>query len=119
MLQFDDRAVAAVSGDQGLPPQSGEFANGVTHDEAEVLYAQQEPAAASLFGGLTTAAVWRSKLSWYAISKLDPFASVDEMHATMVAVVKYPPIPNQLALLQSHPHLAGKETQAVAMPLRP
>jgi len=47
------------------------FANGVPHDKAEVLYAEQQPAAATLFGGRTTVAAWRSKPSWYAVSKQD------------------------------------------------
>src|SRR5262245_4471877 len=47
------------------------FANGVDRKTAEVLYAVQEPTAASLFAGRTTAAAWRSKPSWYAVSKLD------------------------------------------------
>jgi pimeloyl-ACP methyl ester carboxylesterase len=34
------------------------FANGVDHMKAEVLYAVQEPTAASLFGERTTAAAW-------------------------------------------------------------
>ncbi len=53
------------------------FANGVSHDKAEVLYAEQEPTAASLFGGRTSAAAWRSKRSWYAVSKLDQTISPD------------------------------------------
>src|SRR3984957_78950 len=47
------------------------FANGVEPKKAEVLYAVQEPTAASLFGERTTAAAWHSKPSWYAVSKLD------------------------------------------------
>ena len=47
------------------------FANGVPHKKAEVLYAEQEPTAASLFGDRTTAAAWHTKPSWYAVSKLD------------------------------------------------
>jgi len=47
------------------------FANGVDRKTAEVLYAVQEPTASSLFTGRTTAAAWRSKPSWYAVSKLD------------------------------------------------
>jgi pimeloyl-ACP methyl ester carboxylesterase len=39
------------------------FANGVPKKKAEVLYAEQQPAAASLFGGRTTAAAWHSKPS--------------------------------------------------------
>ena len=53
------------------------FANGVRHDEAEVLYAVQEPAAAALFGGRTTVAAWQSKPSWYAVSKQDETISPD------------------------------------------
>ena len=37
------------------------------------------------------------------------------MHTAMVNVVKSAPLPSQLALLQSHPDLAGKEAQAGAM----
>jgi len=53
------------------------FANGVAREKAEVLYAVQEPAAASLFGERTTVAAWRSKPSWYAVSKLDQTISPD------------------------------------------
>jgi pimeloyl-ACP methyl ester carboxylesterase len=47
------------------------FANGVARKKAAVLYAVQEPTAASLFGERTTAAAWHSKPSFYAVSKLD------------------------------------------------
>jgi pimeloyl-ACP methyl ester carboxylesterase len=47
------------------------FANGAAQERAEVLYAEQQLTAASLFGGRTTAAAWRSKPSWYAVSKLN------------------------------------------------
>jgi pimeloyl-ACP methyl ester carboxylesterase len=53
------------------------FANGVARDKAEVLYAAQEPTAASLFNGRTTAAAWHSKPSSYAVSKLDQTISPD------------------------------------------
>jgi pimeloyl-ACP methyl ester carboxylesterase len=53
------------------------FANGVEPRKAAVLYAVQEPAAASLFGGRTKAAAWRSKPSWYAVSKLDQTINPD------------------------------------------
>ena len=53
------------------------FANGVPHEKAEVLFAVQQPAAASLFGGRTTAAAWQTKPSWYAVSKLDETISPD------------------------------------------
>src|ERR1700704_4104508 len=47
------------------------FANGVPHKKAEILYAVQQPTAASIFGNKTTDAAWHSKPSWYAVSKLD------------------------------------------------
>src|SRR6266567_6601310 len=47
------------------------FANGVDPTTAKVLYAVQWPTAAAIFSGRTTAAAWRSKPSWYAVSKLD------------------------------------------------
>jgi pimeloyl-ACP methyl ester carboxylesterase len=53
------------------------FANGVPRQKAEVLYAEQQPTAASLFGGRTTAAAWHSKPSWYAVSKLDQTINPD------------------------------------------
>ena len=53
------------------------FANGVEPQEAKVLYAVQEPTALSLFGGRTTAAAWRSKPSWYAVSKQDQTINPD------------------------------------------
>src|SRR6195256_4954126 len=53
------------------------FANGVPREKAQVLYAEQEPTAASLFGGRTAAAAWRTKPSWYAVSKLDQTISPD------------------------------------------
>lgn len=46
------------------------FLRSFANAKAEVLYAVQEPTAASLFGERTTAAAWHSKPSWYAVSKL-------------------------------------------------
>src|SRR3977135_3407914 len=53
------------------------FANGVAREKAQVLYAAQEAPAASLFGQRTSVAAWRSKPSWYAVSKLDQTISPD------------------------------------------
>jgi pimeloyl-ACP methyl ester carboxylesterase len=53
------------------------FANGVDHNKAEVLYAEQGSTAASIFAGRTTAAAWRSKPSWYAVSKDDQTINPD------------------------------------------
>jgi pimeloyl-ACP methyl ester carboxylesterase len=67
------------------------FANGIPHRKADVLYAVQEPTAASLFNDRTTVAAWRSKPSWYAVSKRDQTISPDlerflaaRMHATTI-----------------------------------
>jgi pimeloyl-ACP methyl ester carboxylesterase len=69
------------------------FANGVEPKDAKVLYAVQQPTAASIFGGRTTAAAWRSKPSWYAVSKQDQTINPDlerflakRMNATTVEV---------------------------------
>ncbi|WP_291566062.1 alpha/beta hydrolase [Bradyrhizobium sp.] len=53
------------------------FANGVEHSKAEVLYAEQQPTAASLFGDRTTVAAWHSKPAFYAVSKNDQTISPD------------------------------------------
>ena len=79
-------------------------------DMAEI-NAMDQSAFVGKFGGIFEKSPWVAEQAW---SK-KPFASVDAMHAAMVAVVKYSPLPRQLALLQSHPDLAGKEAQAGAM----
>src|SRR3977135_3877118 len=53
------------------------FANGVPRAKAEVLFAVQEPTAASLFAERTTVAAWRSKPTWYAVSTLDQTIAPD------------------------------------------
>jgi 2-oxo-4-hydroxy-4-carboxy-5-ureidoimidazoline decarboxylase len=63
------------------------------------------------FGGIFEKSPWVAEKAW----DKRPFASVGDLHAAMVNVAKYAPVPNQLALLQSHPDLAGKEAQAGAM----
>jgi 2-oxo-4-hydroxy-4-carboxy-5-ureidoimidazoline decarboxylase len=63
------------------------------------------------FGGIFEKTPWIAEKAW----ERRPFASVDEMHAAMVAVARNAPATVQLALLQSHPDLAGKEAQAGTM----
>src|SRR5258705_4424125 len=48
-----------------------DFANGVDAVTARALLAAQSPVAATLFAGKTTTAAWRSKPSWYAVSRQD------------------------------------------------
>jgi len=69
------------------------FANGVPHDKAEVLYAEQAPTMASLFSGRTTAAAWHSKPVYYAVAKQDLTISPDlerflaqRMNATTIEI---------------------------------
>jgi 2-oxo-4-hydroxy-4-carboxy-5-ureidoimidazoline decarboxylase len=63
------------------------------------------------FGGIFENSPWVAEKAW----EKRPFASLDDMHAAMVAVAKYAPAAMQLALLQSHPDLAGKEAEAGTM----
>src|SRR3954466_14387849 len=53
------------------------FANGVEHKKAKVLYAEQQPTAASLFGERTSVAAWHSRPTFYAVSKNDQTISPD------------------------------------------
>lgn len=48
-----------------------DFANGVETSKARVLYAVQGRISDTLFQSRTTAAAWKTKPSWYAISKQD------------------------------------------------
>jgi pimeloyl-ACP methyl ester carboxylesterase len=48
-----------------------DFAGDVDRARARVLYAVQGRVSATLFAGRTTAAAWRSKPSWYQVSKND------------------------------------------------
>jgi 2-oxo-4-hydroxy-4-carboxy-5-ureidoimidazoline decarboxylase len=63
------------------------------------------------FGAIFEKSPWVAEEAW----EKRPFASLDDMHAGMVAVVKNAPATRQLALLQAHPDLAGKEAQAGTM----
>lgn len=57
-----------------------DFANGVDPDRARVLYAVQGPISDALFGSRTTAAAWREKPCWYAISLQDRTTSPELEH---------------------------------------
>ena len=73
--------------------------------------AMDEAAFVQKFGGIFEHSPWVAEKAW----QKHPFANLDAMHAAMIVAVKYAPLPNQLALLQAHPDLAGKEAQAGAM----
>jgi pimeloyl-ACP methyl ester carboxylesterase len=53
------------------------FAGDIERSRARVLYAVQQPIAASLFAARTTVAAWRSRPSWYAVSTRDQTTSPD------------------------------------------
>jgi 2-oxo-4-hydroxy-4-carboxy-5-ureidoimidazoline decarboxylase len=63
------------------------------------------------FGGIFENSPWVAEQAW----EKRPFASLDDLHAAMVAVARNAPAAMQLVLLQSHPDLAGKEAQAGTM----
>ena len=54
---------------------------------------------------------WVAEAAWAA----RPFASVEALHAAMMAVVLAAPRRTQLEFLRAHPELAGKEAQAGTM----
>jgi pimeloyl-ACP methyl ester carboxylesterase len=55
----------------------GDFANGVVPAQARALYAVQGPVADTLFASRTTHAAWRTKPSFYAVSKQDRTTNPD------------------------------------------
>jgi pimeloyl-ACP methyl ester carboxylesterase len=68
-----------------------DFANGVVPDQARVLYAVQGRVSETLFRDRTTAAAWRSRPAWYAVSRQDRTISpelqrfmAERMHAATV-----------------------------------
>ena len=63
------------------------------------------------FGGIFEKTPWIAEKAW----EKRPFASLDDLHAAMVAVAKNATAEQQLALLQNHPDLAGKEAKAGTM----
>ncbi len=73
--------------------------------------AMERAAFVQKFGGIFENSPWVAEKAW----EKRPFAGIDEMHAAMVAAAKYAPAAMQLALLQSHPDLAGKEAEAGTM----
>jgi 2-oxo-4-hydroxy-4-carboxy-5-ureidoimidazoline decarboxylase len=73
--------------------------------------AMDQAAFTAKFGGIFENSPWVAEQAW----EKRPFASVNDMHAAMVGIAKFATAPRQLALLQSHPDLAGKEAQAGAM----
>lgn len=70
-----------------------DFANGVDPIRAKTLYAVQGPISDTLFAGKTTNAAWKSKPTFYSVSKLDRTTNPDlerflakRMNATTIEV---------------------------------
>jgi pimeloyl-ACP methyl ester carboxylesterase len=70
-----------------------DFANGVEPGRARVLYAVQGRVSQTLFGDRTTVAAWRSKPTWYAVSRRDRTISPElqrfmagRMHAETIEI---------------------------------
>lgn len=66
-------ALETHAGYTTIPEQAflDDFANGVSPKLARTLHAVQQPIAADLFTGRTSVAAWKSKPSWYAVSRQD------------------------------------------------
>jgi pimeloyl-ACP methyl ester carboxylesterase len=70
-----------------------DFANGLPGAEAQALFAVQQPTAAALFADRTSTAAWRTKPSYYAVSRKDRTITPDferflakRMNATTIEV---------------------------------
>lgn len=79
--------------------------------DVEAVNRMDQAAFTEALGSIFEKSPWVAEAAWSS----RPFSSVDELHAKMVAVVKYANIDQQLTLLRSHPDLAGKEAQAGTM----
>ena len=63
------------------------------------------------FGGLFEHSPWVAEVAW----RRRPHASAAALHDAMMAAVREAPLPQQIAFLNLHPELAGKEAQAGTM----
>jgi 2-oxo-4-hydroxy-4-carboxy-5-ureidoimidazoline decarboxylase len=106
-FRLGNAALALVAGAM----LSGFAAQAAAEPDMNAVNAMDRAAFVQKFGGIFEKSPWVAEKVW----EKRPFASVDDLHGAMVNIVKHSPVPNQLALLQSHPDLAGKEAQAGAM----
>ena len=60
------------------------------------------------YGGVFEHSPWVAEAAW----ERGPFASLDDLHRAMMAAVREAPRERQLALVRSHPELAGREAGA-------
>ena len=106
-FRLGNAALALVAGTMPC----GYAAIAAAEPDMNAVNAMDRAAFVQKFGGIFEKSPWVAEKAW----EKRPFASIDDLHAAMVNIVKHSPVPNQLALLQSHPDLAGKEAQAGAM----
>jgi 2-oxo-4-hydroxy-4-carboxy-5-ureidoimidazoline decarboxylase len=106
-FRLGNAALALVAGTM----LCGYAAIAAAEPDMKAVNAMDRAAFVQKFGGIFEKSPWVAEKAW----EKRPFASIDDLHAAMVNIVKHSPVPNQLALLQSHPDLAGKEAQAGAM----
>lgn len=66
-----------------------------------------QEAFVSQLGGIYEHSPWIAERAW----KQQPFGSVDDLHAALMAVVKQASKQEQLDLICAHPELAGKEAE--------
>jgi 2-oxo-4-hydroxy-4-carboxy-5-ureidoimidazoline decarboxylase len=69
--------------------------------------AMDRPAFVSAFGAIFEHSPWVAEAAWAA----RPFASIDAMHAAMIAAVRGSDEAKLTALLCAHPELAGREAK--------
>ena len=77
----------------------------------EVVNGLDRPRFMDALGGVFEHSAWVAEAAWAA----RPFASVAQLHAAMVNVVESSGLARQVALLNAHPALAGREAQAGTM----
>ena len=73
----------------------------ITLDEVNGL---DGPAFVALLGGIFEDSPWVAEGAWES----RPFASIDDLHGAMVAVVRHADADSHLDLLRAHPDLAGR-----------
>jgi len=108
-MQFRNAALAVVAGTvSGVSAIAFAIAG---EPDMNAINSMDRGAFVQKFGGIFEKSPWVAEQAW----DKKPFKGIADMHAAMVNVVKHARVPKQLALLQSHPDLAGKEAQAGAM----
>ena len=73
--------------------------------------AMDHDAFVAAFGDLFEHSPWVAEAAW----PRRPFASENALHDAMMASVRAAPLVQQIAFLNGHPELAGKEAQACTM----